>query len=187
MLRDEITTLVGKKRKFFLLRICDVDTPIARSLAGVKDGTYNSWLQDKGFVTLYRRRKEFAGEYKEEAIKLLRRDNQLNAVLLEEKILARIKEEIESGEYSLVRLPLARDVYAKLINDLDYQPQSLTMTWEQKLAQLNQYTTEGSLLTDGSEDKVIEATSRIIEEHTEGQPVQEGEPQNTQVEEKLYA
>jgi len=119
MLVEELKATHGKRRKFLLLRICDIPTEAAREMCGVTKGTYNTWLKSDEFVSLYRRRKEFAGEYKEEAIRLLRRDNQLSAVMLEKMILDKLKDEVESGEYQLIRLPLARDVYTKLIGDLD--------------------------------------------------------------------
>ncbi|GAH14617.1 unnamed protein product, partial [marine sediment metagenome] len=106
------------------------------TLCGVKRGTYNTWCQNPDFVALYRRRDEFEGEYKQEAIQLLRRDNQLAAVLLESKILAKMKEEILSGELSLTRTNLAKEVYSKLINDLDYQPPIKNLTFEQRVLNL---------------------------------------------------
>ena len=101
-LRDEIKTVTGNKRKFLLLRIVDMDTRTAINLCGIQRGTYNTWLQDPEFIALYRRRSEFSGEYKQEAIQLLRRDNQLEAVLLEGKLIGKMKSEIENGEYELI-------------------------------------------------------------------------------------
>lgn len=134
-LREEIKSLSGNKRRFLLLRVADMDTNTARVLVGIKKNTYNSWMQNSEFVALYRRRAEFNAEYKQEAIQLLRRDNQLEAVLLEGKVIAKIKEELDTGVYSLIRSHLAREVYSKLISDLDFQPQSLSLTWEQRLQQ----------------------------------------------------
>lgn len=135
-LRDELKAISGKKRRFILLRIIDVSTEAARQLCGVTKGTYNSWLHNETFAQLYGRRAELAAEYKQEALQLMRRDNQLQAVLLEEKIIKKMKEEIDSGEYELVRTNLAREVYSRLLNDLDIQPQVKSLTWEQKIAQL---------------------------------------------------
>lgn len=136
MLKDEIKAIIGNRRRFLLLRVADVDVETARKLCNVKKGTYNSWLRDGIFVELYRRREEFSSEYKQEAIQLLRRNNQLNAVLLEEMILHKMKLEVETGEYSLIRTLLARDVYNKLIADLDITPQVMIQTWEQRIAGL---------------------------------------------------
>lgn len=112
----------------------DVNTSL--KLCGVQRGTYNTWCQNPVFVALYRRRAEFAGEHKQEAIQLLRRDNQLAAVLLESKILAKIKEEIQSGELALTKTNLAREVYSRLMGDLDIQPKVQSLTWDQRVINL---------------------------------------------------
>lgn len=135
-LREEVKVLSGNKRRFFLLRIADIDTKAALTICGVKRGTYNSWLQHSEFVDLYRRRDEFAGEYKQEAIKLLRRDNQLEAVLLEGRIVAKIKEELANGEYDLIRTNMAKEVYSKLISDLDIVPKMPGLTFQQRIQQI---------------------------------------------------
>ena len=147
-LREELKPLTGNKRKFQLLRIVDMGVDTALSIVGVQRGTYNSWCQNDIFVALYRRRDEFSGSFKQEAIQLLRRDNQLAAVLLESKILARMKEEIASGELSLVKTNLAREVYSKLMTELDVQPKVQNLTWQQRIDQLN-VGTEPSQITEG--------------------------------------
>lgn len=136
MLRDEIRAITGNKRKFLLLRIVDMGVDTALTLCNVKRGTYNTWCQNPTFVELYRRRDEFSSEYKQEAIQLLRRDNQLAAVLLESKLIHKMKEEIESGEYELIRTNLAKEVYSRLLSDLDIQPQVQSLTWEQRIQNL---------------------------------------------------
>ena len=137
-LHEEIRDIVGKKRRFLLFRIADIDADTARKICKVPKGTYNTWTSNPHcrFVELYRRRDEFSGLYKQEAIQILRRDNQLAAVMLEEKIIQKMKDEVESGNYNLIRTNLARDVYTKLIGDLDYQPDIKSLTWEQRLQQL---------------------------------------------------
>jgi len=177
MLKDEIKTVTGNKRKFLLLRIVDMSAKAARELCGVTQGTYNSWLQNEEFGLLYRRRDEFSGEYKQEAIQLLRRDNQLDAVLLEGKLIKKMKDEVESGDYVLIRTNLAREVYSKLITDLDQQPQIKSLTWEQRIQQLflenNPQQIEGGQITDG---KVIsETTSSEESQHPKSLPFTEGE------------
>jgi hypothetical protein len=122
MLKEEIRQLTGKKRRFYLMRVAEVEPDVARKMCGIAVGTYNAWLQNRDFVTLYRRVDEFIVEYKQEAIQLLRRDNQLAAVMLEEQIISKMREEVATGEYNLLRTNLARDVYTKLIGDLDVVP-----------------------------------------------------------------
>lgn len=119
------------------MRVVDMDKPTALKLCNVKKGTYNTWCNDPEFTALYRRRDELCGLYKQEAMQLLRRDNQLAAVLLEAKIIEKMKEEIEAGFYELVRTNLAKEVYSKLIADLDVVPQAVAMTWQNRIEQLN--------------------------------------------------
>ena len=135
-LHDEVKTLTGVRRKFILLRIAHLDPEAARKLVGVKKGTYNNWCKEEAFVTIHRKINDFGQEYKQEAVKLLRRDNQLEAVLLETEIIQHIKEEIKTGNYDLIRTNLARVVYDKLISDLDFQPKKLSLTWYERLNQM---------------------------------------------------
>ena len=166
-LKDEVKAVTGSRRKFLLLRIADIDTDVAMKLCGVRKGVYNNWIKrtrntDNKFLELYGRRSELACEYKQEAIQLLRRGNQLAAVLLEERILERMREEIESGEYSLLRTNLAKEVYTKLIGDLDYQPQIMPLTWQQRISQL--IIQQPQEVIDGA---VIEGESSLLTEHQE--------------------
>ncbi len=172
-LKAEIKTLSGNKRRFLLLRVADMDTKAALKLIGVVRGTYNSWLQNESFVELYRRRYEFRSEFKQEAIQLLRRDNQLEAVLLEGKIVSKMKEELETGEYSLIRSHLAREVYSKLISDLDVVPPMQVTSWEQRLTQIftspsPEQITEGEVI-----DAEFETVGEQAAEHSEGEPPSE--------------
>jgi len=146
MLKDELKVVIGNKRRYLLLRVADVDAETARKLCHIPKGTYNSWLRNNDFVELHRQIPNWSVEYKQEAIQLLRRANQLSAVLLEENIIAKMQKEIETGDYNLIRTNLARTVYEKLISDLDYQPQAIALSWEQRLQQIftNQPQIEGS-------------------------------------------
>ena len=135
-LRESIKSLSGNKRKFLLLRIVDFNTEVALKMVGVAKGTYNSWLQSDDFVALYRQRDDFNANSKQEAIQLLRQENQLAAVFLEGQILAKMKEELESGEYDLMRTNLAREVYSKLVSDLGVAPKIQIGTWEQRIANI---------------------------------------------------
>lgn len=165
-LKEEIKPIIGNRRKFLLLRIADVEVTTAREICGIKKGTYNSWLQDEKFVTLYRRRDEFSSDYKQEAIQLLRRSSQLAATLLEEQIIGKMREEIATGEYVLIKTNLAREVYSKLIADLDILPQSKTITWEERMRgillpgqeQLPEGVVEGQIVEQSKTVTVTEET-----------------------------
>lgn len=178
-LKEELAPLIGNRKKFILLRICDVDAETARKLTGTRKTTYNSWLRDDKFVSIYRRRDEFAAEYKPEAIKMLRRDNQLAAVMLEEKIIQRMKEEVDSGEYRLLRTNIAREVYARLLASLDEVPQVQSLTWAQRIEQI--FTDQPQQIVEGNYHEVTEATDSEQTEHQESPALQESQQISTEV------
>lgn len=186
-LKDELMVISGRKRRFLLLRIVDVGAEAARQLCGVTKGTYNSWLHEPAFAQLYRRRAELSAEYRVEALRLMRRDNQLQAVLLEEKIINKMKAEIESGEYDLIRSNLAREVYSKLIADLDYQPKALNLSWEQRVQNLitgkeTPQIEQGGEVTEG--EIITKADSSKETEHKEGKLPLESEQTSDEAKEK---
>lgn len=182
-LREELKPLTGNKRKFQLLRIVDMGVDTALTLCGVKRGTYNTWCQNDVFVSLYRRRDEFSGSHKQEAIQLLRRDNQLAAVLLESKILAKMKDEIASGELSLVKTNLAREVYSKLITDLDVQPQIRSLTWDQRVQQL--VLPDRPQIEEGEDiNGKFETADSPQVQHPQSDPIKESQPTTTEAKEK---
>jgi len=164
-LYDDIKSLTGIRRKYILLRIAHVDPEAARKLVGIKKGTFNNWSKEEVFVNIHRQIDDFGQEYKQEAIKLLRRDNQLEAVLLEADIISRIKAEIESGNYDLLRTNLAKVVYDKLISDLDFQPKALSLTWQERIGQLGTQQPEEIEgvpyhLTEGESEAIPEEVSQ---------------------------
>ena len=130
MLKDELKEFTGNKRKFLLLRIAGMSRKVSWELCGIQKGTYNTWLQKDSFINTHQRIEELAQEYKQEAIQLLRRDNQLSAILLEKSIIEKLRTEIADENYVLVKTHLAREVYSRLLNDLDSQPEEKKATWE---------------------------------------------------------
>jgi hypothetical protein len=133
-LMEIVSPVIGNRRKFILLRIADMGLDEALGVCNIKKRTYFTWMDDSTpFATIYRRKDELSGFYKQEAIKLLRRENQLAAVLLEGQIIQKIKEEVDSGDYSIIKTPLAKEVYTKLISNLDFEPKTLiedNRSWE---------------------------------------------------------
>lgn len=187
-LKDELKAISGRKKRFLLLRIIDVEPEQARKLCGITRGTYNAWLQVPAFVEVHRRRVALATEYRLEALQMLRRGNQLEAILLEEKIILKMKAEIESGEYDLIRSNLAREVYSKLIADLDYQPQNLSLSWEQRVQNLltgqpAPQIEQGGEVIDG--EVIPETASESQAEHTEGEPPPEGEQTSDEIKKEV--
>jgi hypothetical protein len=167
-----------------LLRIADVDPDIARKLSNVPLGTYNSWLKDEKFVALYRRRDSLAAEFKVEAVNLLRRNNQLEAVLLEEKIVAKMKEEIDKGEYKLVRTHLAREVYSKLISELDVAPKSPGESWGVRIGNLIDARRQTLQIEGGEPHGYLEADIIQETELEEGTIIPKDKQEVEQVEEE---
>jgi len=184
-LKDELKDVGGNRRRFLLLRISVVEPDLAKNLCHIKTGTYNTWCHDPDFVAIYRRRDELCAEYKKEAMNLLRRDNQLAAVLLEEKIIERLKDEINSGDYNLLRTNLAREVYSKLIADLDINPQIQSLTWEQRINNLNMANPipqiEGGTINGEYSETVIQPQAQL----EQGIPVQESKTSPIEVEEEV--
>jgi len=176
-LQTELKGIEGRKRKFLLLRIVGIESEPARQLCQIPKGTYNSWFHHDSFVEASRKVRDWSGEYKQEAIQLLRRTTQLQAALLEEQIIDKMKAEIESGEYNLIKTLLARSVYDKIINSLDYQPESLSLSWEQKLQQI--YTNQPQL--GGEDGTVIETTYSEQTEHSESRSLTQGEQESEPV------
>lgn len=130
-LQDRIKSLTGNKRTFLLMRIAGLDVDFSKKLTSVTRGTYNSWFKNEEFALLYHKLPILIQDYRIDAVQLLRKDNQLEAVLLEGKIISKIKEEIEAGDYKLTRTHLAREVYSKLMTDLDIIPE-VKFTWQQR-------------------------------------------------------
>lgn len=149
-----------------------MDKQTALKLCKVKPTTYNTWLKNEEFVSLHQRRDEFSGEYKLEAIQLLRRDNQLAAVLLEGKIVAKMQRELDTGKLSLVKTNLAREVYSKLMSDLDYQPQVQKLTWQQRIENFR---------IIGGNNAIIETTGVEETESPQSITITEGEQASDEV------
>jgi len=159
-LKEELKGIEGRKRRFIILRVVGNDVETSRKLCQVPKATYNSWLKQSNFVEVYRKLPDLSVDYKQEAIQLLRRTTQLQAALLEEQIVQKMKEEIESGEYNLIKTLVARSVYDKIINSLDYQPANLSLSWEQKLQNIFTQPRIGGD-EDGTEAEESETTSEF--------------------------
>ena len=98
-LQERFKSLTGNKRTFLLMRIAGLDADFSMKLTSVTRGTYNSWFKNEEFALLYHELPTLIQDHRLEAVQMLRKDNQLEAVLLEGKIIARIKEEIDTGIY----------------------------------------------------------------------------------------
>jgi hypothetical protein len=166
-LKEELKNITGNKRKYLLLRIADMDAKTSRDLTGIEQGTYNSWLQQEEFVAIHRRINDLCSLYSQEAAQLLRRSNQFDAVLLEGKMLKKMKEELDSGEYDFIRTNIAREVYSKLMAELDATPKVLALSWEERMLQITNNINKPAELP-AKEQPAIEG---VFTEHVDNLPV----------------
>jgi len=152
---EAIKDLSEHQKQYIVRRVAGLDTSSTRDLIGIARGTYNTWFHNEAFVAVHRQLQELSSRYKLEAIQILRRDNQLEAVILEGKIIARMKEEIDSGEYAFVRTNLAREVYSKLITDLDKAPAGIqVLSWQQRVNQIFPGREQGGEIINGEFEEV---------------------------------
>ena len=123
------------ERRFLLYRIAGSNIEDSLSFLHLKIGSYNSWCDKPLFQQLNARRKELEIAHRSEAVKLLRRENQVGAVIIEQRIIEALLKELEGvpvkgddgtwrieHEYDLMRTPIAKTVYDKLMQDIDAMP-----------------------------------------------------------------
>lgn len=165
-LAEVVKPLSGNKRQFVLLKVSGLDSSVAMAMVGVNRGTYNSWFKNETFNAIYKLVPDLIVAHRDEALQLLRRGNQLEAVILEGKMIRRLADEIDSGQLVLARTHLGREVYSKLMSDLDKVPQSVRVeTWDQKvLALINN--PQGQL-QEGHVDGEFKEVSSVKTEHQE--------------------
>lgn len=160
------------------MRVAGMNTDVVMNLIGVKRGTYNSWFKNEDFAVVYHELPTLAQDYRQEAVQMLRKQNQLEAVLLEGKMIAKLKDEIDTGEYALAKTNLGREVYSKLMTDLDTPaPKTVSGTWLQRIDSLQLFPHNPEQIEGGKTvDAEFEEVSIEQTEHQEGNPVSEGEP-----------
>ena len=182
---EEIHPLVGEQKKFLLFRILGESAETARCLVDVTRGVYNHWFDDPVFVRINRKRDELAKTYRNEAYIELRRANRIAAILLEEAMLKEMKAEIEQKDYNLVKTPLAREVYAKLMenNEESTTPQG---GWAGRLQQIfvNNQPPRAEVVGVG-DVRQLQADNSQTEQHTEGELVTPSEQELSEGEEGL--
>ena len=164
-LAEELKGIIGKRRRYLLLRILDVDKNTALSIANTPKATYNTWVKSKdgretNFLRVHRQIGNFSINYRQEALQLLRKGNQLSAILLEKKLLTKIADELEKGEYDLIKTNLARAVYEKMLSSIDYQPQVLGLSWTQRLQQIF---TNQPQIEEGITEEVVTEAEEIVD------------------------
>ena len=177
-LSEIVKPLSGNKRQFILMRVSGLDVGVSRDLIGVARSTYDSWFHHEVFVQIHRQLPDLIATHRQEAIQMLRRDNQLEAVLLEGKLIKKMKEEVDSGELKLCKTNLGREVYSKLISELDAPITAVKqLTYEQRISQF--FPQPNEQLEQGKGEHIDGEFKEIGVEQTEHQEslvAQEGEP-----------
>jgi hypothetical protein len=158
--------LKGAKRKYILYRIVGISPEASRDLCNIKKSSMTTWLHDAAFVQVNNQVIQLSQTHKQEAIKLLRRETQVAAIMLESSIIDKMRGEIESGDYNLIKTRIAHEVYSKLINELDISPIPKSLTWEQKIA---------AFFVDGGKNEHVEADYIEETEPPESQLITQGQ------------
>lgn len=182
-LSEKVKLLTGNRRMFLLMRIAGLDPDVSRNLLGVTQGMYNTWLKNESFVELHRQIPELMGDHRHDAVRMLRKENQLEAVLLEGKIISKIKEELDNGDYKLIRTHLAREVYSKLMSDLDIVPDVKVLSWEKRVSHFLQSPQPQPQLQEGALDGEFEEVGIKQAEHSQGIIIQEVQPTHNEAQE----
>jgi len=184
-LRDLLAPLKLKQRTYLLYRICELDMKQSLAMTDITKSAYNTWCADELFVEVHRRLPQLQA-YKQEAMQILRRKNQLNAILLEGMVIQKITDEVKAGRWNMAKTKLGTMVFDKLMNDLDIQPQ-VHLSWQDRLKELQ----DDSPLQGGNDVKVTvcKEDGSIEAEYQEGDLCEEDEtpldPMEEEVEEGI--
>lgn len=164
--------LTGKRRQYLIFLIAGLSRGLAIDLTKVNKSSPSFWRkEDEKYALVESKAELLVNEYQEQAIKLIRRDNQVGAALLERTMIEKIREELDSGEHVLLRTHLAREVYGKLIQNLD-QLDSLPqhITWQQLIAM------EGDIIGEKTDIRTAEGgeETQCVEGDYHEKPVEAG-------------
>jgi len=161
-LQETLKPFRGKARHFLILRISGVKKQQALELAGGSVSDYNRWLIKPDFVEVHRNIQELFNEHRDDALRLLRKENQLNAAILERKLIDELTREVEERRYKLMRTGIARDLYTRLMSEMDKVPDVQVLSWEQRIQQNNLYSDETKQLPEG--DSIPDAEYKEVDD-----------------------
>lgn len=170
---EVIKELSPNQREYIIRRVAGLNPKTCREIIGIQQGTYNTWFHQQEFAIVHRQLPDLTRDYRSEAIQILRRNNQLEAVLLEREIVDKMRDEVASGELVLCRTNLAREVYSKLISELDVSPQVKIETWQQRVQAIINPLRQGGEVIDAE----FETVSGEQAEHTQGDLLTGDNPQ----------
>lgn len=176
-LQEELSVISATaERRFLLYRIAGSSIEASLSYLHLKIGSYNGWLEKPAFRELNRRRAELEVGHRSEAVKLLRKENQIGAVIIEERIIETLLQELEDKEYNLMRTPIAKTVYDKLMQDIDAMP---TINVKAKMNFIDRM----AILMGGNNDSQAEDSQST--QFTQSQPLQISVQGSNQVQEAV--
>lgn len=136
-----------KYRQFLLYRIAGISKEEALQLTGITLPHYKKLRQEKEYFRyIVDNIAELQADYRDEAVRMLRRSTQTTAMLMEQKIMDTLYEEVTSGEYKLLKTQLGREVYSKLMTDLEKKEEAPTVDYKQLILNITQ-----EQLGDGSQ------------------------------------
>jgi len=116
LLKEELSVFTSKQRKYLLYLVAGVKREKAYVFADVLKNTVKSWLQtNQKFHDLVDRMEELRVEFFEEALHMLRHENRLLGLFLEQELITQLRREIQDGELVLAKTPLAKEVYNKVM------------------------------------------------------------------------
>ena len=148
-LQETLKPFRGKARHFLILRISGIKKKEALDLANAGVSDYNRWLIKPEFVGVHRKIQDLFTEHRDEALRMLRKENQLNAALLERKLITELDKELDTGDYKLMKTGIARDLYTRLMSEMDKSPDTQILTWEQRIQNNQMYWNQSEQLTEG--------------------------------------
>lgn len=156
----------GRKRQYLLLRIAGLTTITARTELGIAERTLQNWKNEEEFALVEDNLYSWRSRYQTEVLDQLRQDNRAIGVLIERRTLLRLAEELDTGDYVLIKTRFGRDVYKNLMAVAGTTEGSNAQTWQQLIAGVvnvqtgNYGQTTGGSTTQRSEGNTDESNLR---------------------------
>ena len=137
-LETELNPLRGNPRKYLLLRIVGVSKKVSLETVKCLQITYDTWCRSPEFLARQNRMREFATDYMEEAILLLRKTNKVASIILEGKMIERMSAEVEAGVFVFMKTNVAKEVYSNLAGTMATEAPKQLNDWRDRVHLLTQ-------------------------------------------------
>ena len=133
---DTLEKLKTTNQKKFIT-LCVAGMSIEQAQDYISLPSYYRWLRQPVFKEVLDKLPELRKEHGEEAGEMLHIKNMIEAIAIEEKILAIIKEELKTGKYNLIKTHIGREVFTRaeksLLSKRMAQKQAMEQTWNDRL------------------------------------------------------